>query len=729
MPPERPATPALKRTSFQWRPWIVGAILALVSLIVLIVVTTRIYGYDIAKNWVESPAGPRVAARELGKAIKVDGTFAPIHLNYWTIQTDSFTSDGWPGEAIGSLNAYNVRAEFDPAAIWHRAWRFSSIQIDHATIRLLTPDDALKRKMPPKRPPPWYALLLPNHFECGPIVSQKSDIDFSFQGTDAGIHDAHVQADLIVRDLKYTVTSGVLDFPYLPPLRVEHLEMLVTRPAITIYTAQLAGIDPQDPARLNLSGRVGMREDKSIDADVEVNEMSIENILPENLRPLIQGKISGKLTWHRNTTGEEISSEGDLKLTGASIRDLSVFKELTDLHNNPDLQDFTFDDASCHYRLQDGRLALDLHARVTGKFNLTGTVTYDLKSKMTDLDLTVDELPLKVWMPSEFKPRYSGVAKAVLKWHGQLDTRKDSTATIALDLDGTHISNPVLLRRFLAKMGFRAPDEIHLDRAQFFFSYQNDIFQLTKADLIAPGVMNAQLTGSLSTGNVLTATMDWQGLMVENWLPINLANKLSGNLDGHIGLAVRKWKFGDGSFGGDIRLLNGELHYTSFQSVLARFLNQQTLLKMPLTRTQLSWKWNKGDLNVNGIDIRGGDDIGVKGDLALNDSSELSGLLWIGAKPEYLEWLPDAENTVFTRKEEGLVWARVKLSGTMKKPGQDFGSQVMTQLKRHPLAMVGLGCKLVSWYVGNWFGADKDWKRPEEASVEVQAAPTPVKAN
>jgi hypothetical protein len=392
------------------------------------------------------------------------------------------------------------------------------------------------------------------------------------------------------------------------------------------------------------------------------------------------------------------------------------------------LQDFTFDQASCRYRLQGGLLSLDLHARATGKFNLTGTVTYDVKSKTTDLDLTIDELPLKIWMPSEFKPRYSGVAKASLKWHGQLDSRQHSTATIALNLDGTHISNPVLLRRFLAGKGFRAPDEIQLDKAQFLFNYQDDVFKLTQAQLVAPGLLNAQLTGSLTKEKTLTAAMDWQGLIVQDWLPPGFAKQLSGNLDGHLALAVRKWKFGDGSFGGDLRLLNGELRYTSFQSVLARFLDQRALLEMPLTRLQLSWRFDRREVNVNGIDIRGADDIGVKGDLAINQAQELSGLLWIGTKPEYLAWLPDAEKTVSTRREDGLVWARVKLSGTIKKPGQDLGDQVMTQLKRHPLAMAGLSVKLVSWYMGNWFGVDKDWKRPETPSVEVPAPPAPLNA-
>ena len=75
--------------------------------------------------------------------------------------------------------------------------------------------------------------------------------------------------------------------------------------------------------------------------------------------------------------------------------------------------------------------------------------------------------------------------------------------------------------------------------------------------------------------------------------------------------------------------------------------------------------------------------------------------------------------TVFKKKDDGLYWAQVKLSGTLKKPGQDFGSQVMAQLSKHPEAFVPLGCKLVSWYIGDWFGAAKEWKRPAVGSVAV----------
>jgi hypothetical protein len=229
------------------------------------------------------------------------------------------------------------------------------------------------------------------------------------------------------------------------------------------------------------------------------------------------------------------------------------------------------------------------------------------------------------------------------------------------------------------------------------------------------------LTGSLTPDGALLATLDWQDLIVQDWLPVDVAKQLSGHLSGHAALAVRKWKFVDGSYGGDMRLLNGELQYTSPQSMIARFLNNRDLLKMPVTRMQLAWTLDDRYITVRGIDVRLGNDVGVEGELTSDDEKGLSGVVWVGTKPEYLAWLPDAEKTIFTRNDEGLVWAKVKVSGTLKKPEQDLTTQVITDLKRHPLAIIGLGGKLVSWYVGNWFGAQTEWERPATPSVEVGA--------
>ena len=67
---------------------------------------------------------------------------------------------------------------------------------------------------------------------------------------------------------------------------------------------------------------------------------------------------------------------------------------------------------------------------------------------------------------------------------------------------------------------------------------------------------------------------------------------------------------------------------------------------------------------------------------------------------------------VFFPGHDGLRWARVDVSGTVKKPQQDLASQVIGQIGHHPGAVFALGFKGISWYVGNWFGAAEGLAAP-----------------
>jgi hypothetical protein len=711
--PPAPSNAPAQRTPRHWL-WTLFSVLVIIGLLLTAVV--YFFGYDAAKGFVESPMGRKAASSGLSKVIKVYGEFTPLHLDGWTITTDSFTSTGWPGEAIGGLNTYGVRGKLDPAAIlWEHVYHIKGIQVDHAQVSLLTPNDALKLKTPPKKPKPWYAYFLPSKFVCGPIICPKTELDFEFQKQFAKIHDAHVEADLIDRDFQYTVTSGIMDFPYLPPLRIEKLVMLVTRPVVTVSEARLAAVDPADPARLTLSGSIGMRENKAISANVDVVEMPIEQLLPKELAPLLHGRVSGHLVWTRDRDGNNTVSDGEVSMSGAGIRDLSVFKQLALLHGNPDLENFDFDTLTVKFHRENGIFKADLVANASGKFSLTGGITYEFETKLATLDLAFKDLPLKTWLPSDFKPRYSGVATATMKWRGRLDSVKESSGAVSVNLDGTQINDPALLRQFLATKGLRAPNEINFKTAQLDFAYEDETFHLTRAQLDAPGFLTIGATGTLTMPeNDLKAEMNWQGLILQDWLPTKMAKQISGIVDGTAQCEVTKWQYKDGSYGGDLRLESGKLTHTNAQALFARFVNDRKLLEIPLKRAQCSWNFADGGLAVHSLDLRAGDDIGVQGDVVATRSGKLSGLVWVGLNPIYLPSLMGLGDNVFTRKKDGLLWAKVNVSGSLRKPEQDLGKQLIGQLGSHPLAIFGLAGKGISWYAGNLFGEADDWKRPSK---------------
>ena len=150
-------------------------------------------------------------------------------------------------------------------------------------------------------------------------------------------------------------------------------------------------------------------------------------------------------------------------------------------------------------------------------------------------------------------------------------------------------------------------------------------FYLTRAQLDVPGVLAASATGKLSTpDNSLDADVTWQGLTLRNWLPSAVAEQISGDLDGSVKFHVRQWKYKDGAYAGDVQLVRGELRYTPVQSMLARFVNDRGLLEIPLTRALLSYGWKDGAVAVNGIDLRGADNIGARGNLAATKDGNFS---------------------------------------------------------------------------------------------------------
>jgi hypothetical protein len=706
-------------------PWARDFLIGFVALIVLAGVAAWFaprLAYRYAKDFAESPKGRETASRGLGKTMKVDGELAPLHVEGWKIDTASFTSTGWPGEAIGGFDATGIQAEFDPDAVWQGAWRIKYVNVAQATIRLVPPNDALKRPPELKKPRPWYLFFLPTRVECGPIVCPDAQLIYYFQGHSARIHDAHVQADLIGKDLKYTATSGVLDMPYLPPLRINRLEMLVTRPLITVYTAQLAGLDPADPARVTLSGSIGMRENKTIEAAGEIAEIPIEQILPEDLRSVVHGRATGKLTWKRDATGQQLDSDGAFSLEGARLDDLSVFKQLVLLHGNADLADLALDTAACEFHVHGGHAKLTLRAVATGKLALAGTVDYELASKHAQVDLAITDLPLKTWLPDEFKPGAAGLAQAHLQWQGQLRTIQDSSGHVTLSLDGGTVRTPEILRRLLAAKKLHAPDDIQFKTAGMDVDYRDETFTLQRGDFDLPGILAAQMSGTLRNGSLLDANMAWQGLSVEDWLPDNLADEFSGAIQGRARMEVRRWKFGDAGYAGQIRLVAGRLSYTPFQSLLARFLNDRGLLDLALDRAAFDFAWSGKRLEVSGMDLQSGDRFGVRGGFIVTPDRALSGTLWIGTKPEYVRKMAGLGDDVFFPGHDGLRWAKVDISGTVKKPQQDLASQLIGQLGHHPGAILALGFKGISWYVGNWFGAEKDWQRPVQADVTVNGA-------
>jgi hypothetical protein len=60
---------------------------------------------------------------------------------------------------------------------------------------------------------------------------------------------------------------------------------------------------------------------------------------------------------------------------------------------------------------------------------------------------------------------------------------------------------------------------------------------------------------------------------------------------------------------------------------------------------------------------------------------QLQGLLEVGLKPEFLDWVPGSLEAVFTDERDGLHWTSVRLSGTVQEPREDLSKRLLNAMQ------------------------------------------------
>lgn len=675
-------------------------------LVVGIIALFFIYTWGV-KQLPEIAKKPEVNAslsKAVSKAMKVEGNFGPLTLKDWTISTPSFSATGWPGEAIGLMEATNIQAVFNPGAILRRVWQIDRIDIASGRFALRTPNDAQK-KQPPKGKRPWYAVLMPQRFYCAAIQCPTAEIQFPFQEGTGFLHQVQVDATMIGQDFKYFIKGGTLDFPLLPPLAVEKLNLLITKEKADIEEAVLVGQGTND-SRVVLQGRIGMRQDKSISAKLTVEKLPFTQTLPPLLRDRLKGLVTGDMTWETDFSGKKTASKGKLKLLETHLEAWPWLENIATRYKNPELLKMDFDQAQCHFSYRNNRFkvsGLDLHAR--NKVRLKGWAGYDWKTSEGEFTLNFSEMPLSSWLEMALKPRLNAELRGKLWWKGSLREIEGSQASGHVNLDGAELRPPTGLKDFLKTYSLRLPDYFKLERARSDFVYWNETFQATSFEFYAPEHFKVLGKFGFTSKQELKLNSEFHLKNIKTFLPARFEENFFGNVNGLVNWSGPNENLGKGYGSGTLKIDQGEIRELKILKNLSRFLKDDSFRRLVLNQAAIKWeRKSNGQLLFQNIDLISAGKCGVKGSLALDKNSALSGKIKVGLKAEALRWLPTAESTVFKEKQEGLYWATVTIAGTLQKPQEDLSFQIKKVLLRHPTALLSLVLRGMSWWIGNTLG-------------------------
>lgn len=184
-------------------------------------------------------------------------------------------------------------------------------------------------------------------------------------------------------------------------------------------------------------------------------------------------------------------------------------------------------------------------------------------------------------------------------------------------------------------------------------------------------------------------TLQVKDMPIAPWLPKEVSLGVEGRASGYV-----KWLAADqtieASTGhGELTIVGGKLSDSPMLGFLASAAANESLKTIALERCKVVFDWQFPKFEITSLDIVAVEKVALKGRITLN-KGQISGTIDLGLDPSYLKWLPKAQEEIFTRQENDMIWTPVRLSGTLTEPQEDLTPRLAAALKKDPAAAAGL---------------------------------------
>ena len=328
--------------------------------------------------------------------------------------------------------------------------------------------------------------------------------------------------------------------------------------------------------------------------------------------------------------------------------------------------------------------------------------------KSIDASAQITALDILPFLPSDIAAVLSGQLDGKLTYRVD-PTGKNASGEGNIALQNARVRDWDYLDRLATRAGQPAWRDLALSHVSLEYQLEGDLLRAKNVVVTAPGLADLRGAGSwnMETSEA-EVNISASRIPLGAYLPASLAGNLAGELTAEASWSWRGANVSGGRGGGTLGFVGGELQGFQFQKFLDRFLKSDTYATIKVSRASAHWKEDHRGLHVDRLDVFSPGKAGLRGAVQVAPDGSLSGKVMAGLPASALTWLPDATKSVFARQEEGLHWCEIELSGTKKKPVNNFTAQLMHQLEKHPLAMAELALRGLSWWLGDHLGTENE---------------------
>lgn len=204
----------------------------------------------------------------------------------------------------------------------------------------------------------------------------------------------------------------------------------------------------------------------------------------------------------------------------------------------------------------------------------------------------------------------------------------------------------------------------YLEGVVFLNSAQAAVWKDGRID--ASGEWDARTGSFIVQGDVTGATCE--DLFNETW-----AKRFTGELGSDFTLQNRS---GERTATGMLVLRDGTLTALPVLDALAAYADTRRFRVLKLNEARTVWYWKQDELRLTDLVIASDGLVRVEGAITIR-GKDLDGSFRLGLAPGTLANIPGAETHVFFPGERGLLWAPVRITGTLDDPREDLTERLI----------------------------------------------------
>lgn len=275
------------------------------------------------------------------------------------------------------------------------------------------------------------------------------------------------------------------------------------------------------------------------------------------------------------------------------------------------------------------------------------------------------------WLPTQVE--IMGLRVAELEFRAALDGGTTSGAGIKLDCEPARGGGyDVTLRGGSILPPYPLLPELRLENARF--RYRDGGIFLHHASAAAWSDAHLELSGEADR-ETRTYSLEGgiSGVKCEEAFDETWSRRVSGVLESSLALGNAS---GDAVARGHVVLQQGVLTALPVLDSLAAYADTRRFRTLVLNEASTDWRWQRGLLRFTNIRLGSEALIRIEGSLDIR-GRDLDGRFRLGLAPGVLASIPGAETDVFLPGEHGLLWAPLRVTGTLDDPKEDLTDRLI----------------------------------------------------